>query len=442
MVVLGVLACVLTVGAFATPAFAKAKTYLPRTVRVGAVSATGSGTLTYLRSGHKVGMSKQYVKLYRWTKVKGHWKWVYRSRSKTTSVGVFFVKLPAGYKYRLYYAGDRTRRAVWSATLVRSVVLEPTSLSITDVSYLVDGVTSSVSGELVDAFAPNAPIAGVSLAVKQGSLEAGTVTTAADGTWELTGLPVGDYVAVYAGDALRAGSSRAFSVTYPIALSAISGISGPYSVDPGGTTVEVSGALISDLASGDVDEETWAPVPGVTVVVRAAGSGAQVTSVTTDADGEWTASLPAGDYVVGYEGSADVSVSGSHYFMAPCSCPFTISNLPFADAFIEPVSFEFELAPGATKTTVSGTITLQRDGLADIPMPGFSVKILSWDVEAEEWSLYLTRVSDGSGVWSASLPEGEYSIESEAMADYEATDSNHYNLNPGASWESVMVYAP
>jgi hypothetical protein len=429
IIVMGLLAFCLTLSAFATPAFARARSYLPKSVSAGVVTRRASATLTYLRSGHKVGVSKQYVKLYRWTKVRGKWRWVYRSRTKTNSAGTFAVTLPAGYKYRLYYAGDRIRRPVWSSTLRVSVVPEVTVLDASFDSWL-DG--EEVSGTLTYGSAVGAPIAGATLTVKSGEAEVGTTVTDDDGYWTYSGLPVGAYRVVFSGDATRAASSCSFTVDYPQAQTAILDVYDVYGIDAGDTTVLVSGRLVTDLASGDEDVYSWYPLAGASVVVRQASDRAEVLSTVTDADGEWSAALHAGVYVATYSGMQGVPVSGNDYTTLASEFEFTVASLPPADPFID-VETDFTIDPGEETALIHGTLTLSSGAEAPVPMGGFTVRILRYDEITDTYDPYATTTTDPVGCWEMDLPNGVYSVETLGSGDYLAGDGVHYFLGDGVS---------
>jgi hypothetical protein len=429
IIAIGLLAFSLTLAAFATPAFARAKSYLPKSVSAGVLTRRASASLTYLRGGHKVGVSKQYVKLYRWTKVRGRGRWVYRSRARTDSSGVFAVTLPAGYSYRLYYAGDRAKRAVWSRTLSIAVVPETTVLEADQDSWL-EG--DAVSGNLTDGFGEYAPIAGATLTVKSGETEVGTTVTDADGVWTYFGLPVGDYRVVFSGDETRASSACALTVDYPEAQTAIVDVPDTSAIDEGGTTALVSGRLVTDLASGDEDVTGWQPLAGAAVVVRRTSDGAPVVQLTTDAEGGWSTALPVGSYAVSYAGMRGASVDSAHYTMLASEFEFGVVALPPADPVID-VATDFTIDPGETTALVSGTLTLSRDAGDPIPIAGFTVRILSYDEVADSYRSYGTTTTDSGGNWEMRLPEGVYDAETSGSSDYLAGDGVHYYLSDGAS---------
>ena len=151
--VLGVLAfCLLLSLASPVIALAKSTSYLPHSVSADALTTKATGTLTYLRSGHKVAVpSKSHVKLYRYNKVRGRWVWSLRSTLHTGSGGRFTVTLPSGYRYQLRYAGDRTRRSI-TATL---------RITYTKVTTVIEGDVNDGSVPAADGVQFNAGMADV-----------------------------------------------------------------------------------------------------------------------------------------------------------------------------------------------------------------------------------------------------------------------------------------
>jgi hypothetical protein len=442
LVLTALVSCLLFV--IATPAFASAKatSYLPGGVSANAVTSRATATLTYMKSGHKVGVSRQYVSLYRYDSRKR--KWVYRSKTKTDSAGRFTFAFPSGYRYRLYYAGDRSRKPVWSATLKLTLVPAVTFLEVLDSSYLEDGVTTAVSGSLTYDTASGAPVAtaplGISRRQVDGSyLDATATVTASDGTWLVTGLPLGEYRATYAGDGVRRGSSHGFTVEYPRAETSLTGMQASYSIDTsaGDTTALVSGCLETDLGT---DGAAWAAMAGAVLDIRRASDDTLVVQVTSDADGLWSTDLPEGSYVASYRANPDFLASdGFHHSMSSCESAFSVTTARVAVALIQGVGDYSFYAP-ATTAAATGTIAVSRDGYADIPMAGVALQVFQWDDATQDFTLPAgTATSDADGNWTIDLPAGEYVVGYPDDPAYLASDGHSYSLGAGDMWFIVSA---
>lgn len=103
--------------AVASPAFAsKSKTYVTGLPSNGlgvytAAAYHPSGTLTYAKGSRRIAVSRQYVRVYRYSS--GAWR--YYTKVRTSTKGKFSLALTTGYRYQVKYLGSSRLKSSASA---------------------------------------------------------------------------------------------------------------------------------------------------------------------------------------------------------------------------------------------------------------------------------------------------------------------------------------
>jgi hypothetical protein len=433
LLVLGVLAFVLMLAA-ASPAFARSTTRLSNSVSVDAVSYRGTATLTYLRSGHYIALSGGYVKTYRYS----GGRWVYRSQSKTNSKGAVTVTLPSGYRYRLFYAGSSSKKPDWSTTLAVKYIRAATKVSSTGAVYTPSTETTvAVSGTL--AYASGGVLAGsLTIARKQPDGSYATFKTAtadSHGTWT-TDLPVGTYVATYAGDSKRGTCQCFFTVAYTNINPDLATREPSYSL-VSGTTTTVGGWFLNGADSS--------PLGGIMLTIsrkQADGTYSAFTSANPDVLGNWSLDLPVGEYRVTSAETPDVTLGGVHYFLHGAVALVSVTGI-LAPTQVLSTRGEYLLRASNETTAVSGLLSTNSGG-GWVPFGGAMLTISRLQGNGT-YSVFTTTGSDWlGGAWAVSLPLGEYKV------DYLGDGSHHsssttlkvtYVAIPTGVWTD-QVYSP
>lgn len=153
---------------------------------------------------------------------------------------------------------------------------------------LLPAPTGSASGTVRDQEnGADPPVAGVLITVTGPNDAEYQIRTGSDGTWQVDGLPPGDYTA---------------TVTSPAGAQVIDEDAIPFTInaaddDEPGLDFLVDQAVPDPTysAGGTVTEETGEPVPGIEVLLQDP-DGNPFGSATTDNDGDWSVDgVPAGD---------------------------------------------------------------------------------------------------------------------------------------------------
>jgi len=258
----------------------------------------------------------------------------------------------------------------------------------------------TIAGTVTDA-ADDAPLAGIEVCLGSfGSCDA----TAADGSYELSGLPTGSYRVHF-----RSGSStRKYApVYYHDALSRIE--AQPVAVAAGQVTADVDqemheGARVSGTA---VDAISKDPLLNLSVCATDPGSGAGDCTLT-NADGEYTLrGLPAGGYRVRFSSQNAIPTGvnpkyATQYFDGvELPAEATILDLSLGEVA---EAVDAEMQEGGS---IDGTVTLAS---SHAPLSDISVCAVPESGE-EEW-LEECVVTNGSGEYSLEgLTTGSYVVD-------------------------------
>jgi len=433
MLVLGVLTFCLLM-AVASPAFATTrKTRITGlATSVTTLQYRDTGTLTYARSGRNYAIAGQYVKVYRY--VGG--RWVYQMKTKTSTRGTFSVSKPSGYSYRFVFAGVRGRYYSCSWTTKVNPVVTGVEADV-DSLALDGGEPATVSGELwMVSGTSRKPLAGAAVTISQSDTVYATTTTDEYGTW-MVDLPGGDYRITYAGDRTHRSCTNTFTVAVG-ALTEVTSAQGSYVLGTGGTAL-VSGQVRTDYGTLG---ETWTPLGGATLTIRAGEEGTVIATAVSDSEGSWSAELPVGSYVVEYAAvQGFLGGDGIRYNMESGDCSLSVTMYPMLDAFAD-LSGQIEYLVGAP---ASGTIVLRNTALEPIPMVApLTLKVLVWSDTAGEggygdYVLVDTITTDAGGAWTVSgLPAAdEYILQYEEDPDH-VVDGTHYYVQAGEWYFSVV----
>lgn len=179
-------------------------------------------------------------------------------------------------------------------------------------------------------------------------------------------------------------------------------------------TVSLEPAVPGPLTVTVMDQSTWQPLPGSTVTIRDAWTGAIVASGVTDADGYLvTPELPGGDYVVG--AAADGYVLTEFAWLG-------ISG---------PASVTLWMAPGEP-----GTLTIyvydERTGTAIV-----GATIVVRDESGAEVAIGTT---DGEGAFTTGeLPTGGYRLDLTADRYHASVDQYAVVNGPNTAWFGMTL---
>ena len=153
----------------------------------------------------------------------------------------------------------------------------------------------------------------------------------------------------------------------------------------GDVSIVKSDSLQTGYLNGTVTNGTGGPIAGATVTVRNATTGQTAASVTTDASGNYSASLTNGTY--------DVTASASGYENASHSgVSVTAGSTTDSD---------FTLGASTAPGTIEGTIL---NGSDDTPIAGASVAV------SNASGTVATTTTDSKGVFTASVSAGSYNV--------------------------------
>jgi uncharacterized protein (DUF2141 family) len=189
--------------------------------------------------------------------------------------GTYTVKVTGGVPAG--YLEDSPKPAV------QTVVLPAGGEGKADFSYICKG---KITGSVVCVDNGNSPIAGVTVTAYQGATAKGSAVTAADGTYQILGLAPGTYdVRVTAG--VPAGFTAVAPTTVTTSVTAAT---------PG---VANFGYYCKGSITGSVvcSDNGNSPIAGVVVKAYDANN-VEKGSATTDANGNYSMSVPAGTYLV------------------------------------------------------------------------------------------------------------------------------------------------
>jgi hypothetical protein len=181
----------------------------------------------------------------------------------------------------------------------------------TTVDAALTEAPGSISGS-VTALDGGAPLAGVTVTVKDGDTTVGTATTGADGDYTVTGVPAGTY------DVVFTDAPTYVSTTVPD-VTVAQGVETP--------DVDATLALADGTVTGTVADADGAGLAGVLVTAYDAASGAMVgDSATTDADGGYTIAVPAGEYVLCFDASEASGGGSASGYVSVCGVAVTVES--------------------------------------------------------------------------------------------------------------------
>jgi hypothetical protein len=212
---------------------------------------------------------------------------------------------------------------------------------------------------------PAGPASGASVRLRAGAALIGSGSTAADGSYTISGVPDGTYTVE---------ASLSGYVTGTVSVTVSGGDAGGRNLTLVPRTYTVSGTVTTDVPAG--------PASGASVRLRA-GAAPLGAPVTAAADGTYTLTgIPDGAYTV------EASLSG--YATATVSVTVSGGDVPDGDLAL-------------VQTTVSGTISKSDGGAAS----GASVQLKAG---AAPLGAPVTAAADGTYTVSG-VPDGAYTVE-------------------------------
>ena len=255
-------------------------------------------------------------------------------------------------------------------------------MTISDIDFALE-LSGSISGTVTDESAT--PIAGASVSASSDAICCFSATTAADGSYTITGLAPGSY-RVYASGAGHAGEYYDDTYDYNAATQV--------TVTSGNTTPGIDLALAAGgIISGLVTDESSTPVAGVSVQASSltcCGYG----YATTAADGTYTITdLPPGSYAVQASGGGYVSEYYDNAMDYAAAKPVTVTSGATTSGI------DFALTLGGS---ISGTIT----NTSAVPIQGASVQASGTACCSDG---YATTAFDGTYTITG-LAAGSYTI--------------------------------
>ena len=226
--------------------------------------------------------------------------WLPTAVGTTAEDGSYTIEdLPDG-AYRLYFSGGSVAAGEWNGDAASRGAAAPIAVAGGGAPEPVDAtlvLASSVSGTLTDG--SGAPLAGVTvLAFRPGDtwVATGSATTAADGTYRMSGLPADTYQVRFSGPGITTewfedAPTRAAST--PVEVTSGAAIGG----------IDASLATPSSVG-GSVTGTGGAPLAGVTVMAFGEHhTWVATATATTAADGSYRITgLPAGTYHLRFSG--------------------------------------------------------------------------------------------------------------------------------------------
>jgi hypothetical protein len=260
----------------------------------------------------------------------------------------------------------------------------------------------TIAGAVTDA-STNAAIGGVTVIVSNAGASK-SATTAANGTYSLSGLPTGTYF-------VRTQNSSYVDELYNDIACPFSSCS-PFlgngvAVTAGSTTSNINfGLALGGSISGTItNSSTNAPVQGVTVNVFNT-NGSRVRFATTAANGGYTVTgLPTGAYfVITFSGA--LGFADKAWNNVPCpdgNCDPSPSNAVLVTNGATHPGINFALDPAAP--TASGTITgIVTDSSTGLGIPGIVVQLFN--------------SSGGLIATNQTQPSGTYTFQGFSFGDY------------------------
>ncbi len=243
-------------------------------------------------------------------------------------------------------------------------------------------------------------LAGVDIRITDSSGNVQTVTTDSSGNWVASVPPGGTLVDIDDNDPqIPTGAVRTAGAD-PVTVIAIAGVDTPAGGGAGYFLPStVTGRLYADT-NGNFTQQDGEPGLGDIDVLVTDSLGA-VTTVVTDIDGNWTASVPPG----AVQATVDLADPDFPVGVVQTEGTDPTSAVATAGVTISAGNDGYYLA-----ATVTGLVyrDVNGDGIKDAAEPGLvGVKVRVTDSNG------VTRdvLSDGSGVWSASVPPGSTSAE-------------------------------
>jgi hypothetical protein len=174
------------------------------------------------------------------------------------------------------------------------------------------------------------------------------------------------------------------------------------------TSIVSSGAI-----TGKVTDSNNAPLAGIKIVVRTFGKQLTQAFLRTDDSGNYTISVPPGDYVIGAINDTTTSAAASQWWT---NAGGTISVWGGGKVTVDttPVNINFKLGNGGR---ISGTVT---GGLSNTPLVGIKVFLSDFD-------------SGLPLIWATTLTDGTYSLNVPPGSNYYINFTNYMIAQPYAS---------
>jgi Carboxypeptidase regulatory-like domain len=259
----------------------------------------------------------------------------YGSGTQTGDDGSYTVIVPPGTDYQVcFWANGATGGSSdTSGYLAQCYLNQPPSGTPTPVSVTTGVATGGINAALVaggaihgtvtDAADGHHGLANVNVSVSSPSIGGDYATTAADGSYTVTGLPAGtDYTVCFDASGATGGSSDTHGYVNQCYNNQPQGTPTPVSVTTGATTPGINAALVAggSIHGTVTDAGTHQGLGNIWAYVSSPSTGASGVAAT-GADGSYTVTgLPAGtDYQVCFEGYGPMGGgSGPPWYLGQC----------------------------------------------------------------------------------------------------------------------------
>ncbi len=318
---------------------------------------------------------------------------------------------------------------------------DPTTVTVPDggsardnTGYIVP-VTGNISGHIFEDTNGNGTqeasepdLEGVDVVVTDSLGVSQTVTTDANGDWSAT-VQIGEATTDIDETILPAGSVQTAG-SDPTTTDVTEGATANAGEDGYQLQGTVSGHIFEDTDGNGVQDAGEPDLAGVDVVVTDSLGAAQ--TVTTDAGGNWSATVPAGNTTADIDEST-LPAAGMLQTAGTDPTDVTVTAGQTADARID--GFQVQAAPPPDpENTISGIVyhDINGNGIQDPGEPGIEgVVVELFDSNGNSLGSDITA-ADGSFVFN-SLPTGTYTLVETDLNGYSSTTPNSVQVSVNSS---------